>query len=340
MEVKPRKRPTIADVARAADVSLMTVSRVINNKPGVGDELRRQIQALADEMGYRPSQIARGLATRQSSTIGLVMPDITNQFFAYIASGAQDVAFEKGYNLLLVNTTEEMDREIAALDSLWQTETDGVILCSSRLPADELETAVRRFPAVVLVNRTLAEPSEGIATLNVNDELGAKLAVRRLLALDRGRIAIIAGPLHSISGQRRLDGYRAAMAEAGILFDPLLIEQCDPTFEGGRAAMAALLSRRPRIDAVYAFNDLVAVGAMDTIERQGKAIPGDVAVIGVDDIPLAAMVRPKLTTVGVDQVELGRTAMRLVLQMLDGDNQAAAALSMQFDPYLILRESA
>jgi LacI family transcriptional regulator len=335
---RTKKRPTIADVARAADVSLMTVSRVINNKPGVGDELRQRIKALADEIGYHPSQVARGLATRQTATIGLVTPDICNQFFAYIASGAEDVAYENGYSLMLANTAEDMDREIAVLDSLWEMESEGVIICSSRLPPDELETAIGRFPAVVLVNRAVAYPSNNVATLSVNDELGAKLAMRHLLDRQRGRIAIIAGPIHSISGQRRLDGYRAALAEAGLLFDPLLIEHCKPTYDGGRAAMIALLNRRPKVDAVFAFNDLVAVGAIHALEERGKSIPEEVAIIGVDDIPLASMVRPRLSTVGTDLVELGRTAMRMILRMVN--EEADGVSSIEIDPCLILRESA
>lgn len=338
VSTQSKKRPTIADVARAAGVSLMTVSRVMNDKPGVGDELRRQIQTLADDMGYRPSQIARSLATRQTSTIGLVMPDVCNQFFAYIARGAEDVAYERGYNLMLINTAEDMDREIAALESLWQTQSEGVIICSSRLPADELENAIGRFPAVVLLNRVLPTAAPNIATLNVQDEAGAQAAVRYLLSRDRSRIAIIAGPIHSVSGQRRLDGYRAALAEAGMLFDPLLIEHCEPGYEGGAIAMEAILRRRPKVDGVLAFNDLVAVGAMQTIEAHGRSIPDDVAIIGVDDIPLASMVRPRLSTVGLDLIELGKTAMRMILSMIEGEAKPGVALEVP--PHLILRESA
>ncbi len=334
-----KKRPTIADVARAAGVSMMTVSRVMNDKPGVGEEMRQQIRELANTMGYRPSQIARGLVTRQTSSIGLIVPDIANPFFAQIARGAEDAAFEHDYNLFLINTAENLDREMAALASLLQKEIDGVILCSSRLPPDELETHIQDFPAVVLFNRELGAPMPHVATLNVNDRLGGQRAVQHFVAHDRRRIAIIAGPVTSISGQRRLDGYRAGLQEAGIIFDPGRLEHCEPTTEGGRAAATAILTRRPRVDAIFAFNDLVAVGALQACEDAGKKVPDDVAVIGADDIPIATMLRPRLTTLHIDLPAIGAQAMTLVLGMIQDQTNGDGA-AYEIEPELVIRESA
>ena len=334
-----KKRPTVADVAHAAGVSMMTVSRVMNDKPGVSDEVRRRILTLADEMGYRPSQLARGLATHQTLTIGLIVPDIANPFFAQLVRGAEDVAFEHGYTLFLLNTVEDIEREAAALDSLWQKEIDGVILCSSRLPGDELETSIQRFPAVLLFNRELTNPLPNVATLNIDDTLGAELAVRHFIAHGRRRIALVAGPTTSVSGQRRLDGYRAALRAADLVFDPALLEHCAPTTEGGRAATHAILARRPRADAILAFNDLVAIGVMQACEEAGKNVPLDVGVIGVDNIPFAAIVRPGLTTIAVDLVEVGRQAMDTILRIIRSDD-ASAQLMVQIRPHLIRRHSA
>lgn len=334
-----KKRTTIADVARAAGVSLMTVSRVINNKPGVGDDLRQRILALAEELGYRPNQLARGLATRQTATIGLIVPDIANPFFAQIARGAEDVAFEHGYSLFLINTAEDLTREVAALDSLWQKEIDGVILCSSRLPVDELEASVERFPAVLLLNRELSTPLANVAVLNVNDSLGAEIAVRHFLAHGRTRIALIAGPVTSVSAQRRLDGYRSALRSAGLLFDPMMLEHCTPNIEGGLAAAQAILARRPKVEAILAFNDLIAIGAIQACQATGRSVPEDVAIIGADDIPLATMVHPRLTTVRVNLVTIGRTAMQMLLTMVGRDGSDTPAI-YQIDPELVIRESA
>jgi LacI family transcriptional regulator len=339
MENEMKKRTTITDVARAAQVSLMTVSRVMNGKPGVSEELRQRILALADEMDYRPSQIARGLATRHTATIGLLVPDIANPFFAQMVRGVEDVAFERGYTIFLINTGEHYERELAAFDSLWQKEIDGVIVCSSRLPIAELESAIQRFPAVVLFNRELATPMDHVTMININDQLGAELAVEHLLGIGRTRIGLVAGPATSVSAQRRLDGYRAALNAAKIVFDPALIEYCAPFTDDGRVATHTLLSRRPKADAILAFNDLVAVGVMQACQEAGRRVPEDIAVIGCDDIPLATIIRPRLTTVHVDLNAIGRMLMDSILTLIEceGDDDPRVRT---IDPSLVIRESA
>lgn len=331
-----KKRPTLADVAKRANVSIMTVSRAMNNKPGLSEDLRQNILALAQEMGFRPSQIARGLATRQTSSIGLVVPDITNPFFAQIAHGVEEVGFEHGYNLFLINTSEDIEREKAALDSLWEKEIDGVILCSLRMPLDALEANVTRFPAAVLLNRTLKKPIPNVVTINVNDQRGAQTAVEHFIDQGRSNIAYIAGPDNSVSNQRRLEGFKQALKEAGLPPESAQIEQCRPDTEGGRAAMRALLARETPPDAVLAFNDLVAVGAVQVCMEAGKKVPDEVAVIGADDIPVATIIRPQLSTLRVSLSHIGRLSMRTLIEMIRGDTSAA---SYRIEPELVLRDS-
>ena len=332
-----KKRTTLSDVARAAGVSLMTASRAINGKPGVGNDVRQEILSLAKKLGYHPNQIARGLATNYTMSVGLVVPDNTNPFFAQIARGVEDTAFSQKYNIFLVNTAEDRAREKVALNSLWQKDVDGVILCSSRLPDEELEEEIGRFPAVALVNRELKVPLAHTISINVNDQRGSQLAVQYFLQKGRRRIAYLDGPASSVSGRRRLQGYRAALEEAGIAFDPALVECCSPDTDGGRTAAASLLARRPDIDAVYAFNDLAAVGAIQVIQDAGKSVPEDIPVIGVDDIPLATMVRPQLTTLHVNLRHIGRLAMRSLLDIIEGDSSSTA---IHIEPELVVRESA
>lgn len=334
-----KKRPTITDVAQAAGVSLMTVSRVVNDKPGVGEETRQRIRQLIEVMDYRPNEIARGLATRQTATVAIVVPDITNPFFAKIACGAEAVAFEKGYHLFLLNTAESTDREVAALDSLHQKEIDGVLLCSPRLPVDDLESTISQFAAVALFNRELPNPLPNVAQININDALGAQLAVQRFVATGRRRLALIAGPATSTSGQRRIDGYRTGLKEAGLAFDPQFMEHCQPFTEGGRIAAAQLLARRPKLDALLAFNDLVAVGAMQACEDAGRRVPGDIAIIGCDDIPLAVIVRPHLSTLHIDLEAVGRLAMNKILGIIQQPDAPAHATHW-IDPQLVIRDSA
>jgi len=327
-----KRRVTVEDVARAAGVSLMTVSRAINGREGLGEETRARILALAQEMGYHPSQIARSLATRQTATIGLVVPDVSNPFFAQIARGAEDAAYESGYNVYLLNGAEDLARERAALDSLWQNEVDGVILCSSRLPQAELQVYFERFPQTILVNRELETPQANVASINVDDRAGAELAMRHLLESGRRRVAFLAGPETSISGQRRLAGYRAGL---GDLFEASWIEYCPPTTQGGMEAALRLLERHPELEAFLAYNDLVAVGALQACKAGWKIVPTETAVIGADDIPLASLVQPQLSTLRVNQTEIGRMAIALLLEMLAGGPARALTIS----PELVVRGS-
>jgi LacI family transcriptional regulator len=331
------KRTTLADIAKAANVSMMTVSRAINNKSGLSDELRGRILALVEEMEYRPNSFARSLATQQTTTIGLVVPDITNPFFAQIARGVEDAAYENQYNIFLVNSNEDEHRETTALETLWQKGIDGIILCSSRLSDEALESQANRFPAMVLLNRELKEPHSNLITININDQWGAQRAIRHFVGIGRRRIAYIGGPPKSFSNARRLDGYKMGLQSAEIPFDPNLVVSAHPTTDGGRAAAAALIARVPDVNAVFCFNDLVAVGAMQVIQELGKKVPEDVMVIGVDDISLATIIRPQLTTMHVPLTHIGRLAMRALLDILAGDGMSAA---YQIEPELFLRDSA
>lgn len=315
----------------------MSVSRAINGKPGVSDSVRKSIISIANEIGYHPNQIARGLATSNTTTIGLVVPDNTNPFFANIARGVEDTAYNEKYNIFLVNTAEEPAREKAALRSLSQKGVDGLILCSSRLPIHVMEQEINRFPAVVLLNREMKRPPAHTVTININDQRGAQLAIGYLLANGRSRIAYLDGPPNSTSAKRRLMGYRSALQEANIPFDRQMVESCAPDTAGGRTAAAALLARCPGIDSIYAYNDLVAVGAIQIVEETKKRVPEDIAIIGFDDIPLASIVRPQITTLHVDLRHIGRLAMRTLLDIIEGKSTLT---SITIDPQLIVRMSA
>jgi DNA-binding LacI/PurR family transcriptional regulator len=332
-----RKRATLADVAKSANVSMMTVSRAINNKPGVSAELRQKILEIAAEMNYQPNRIARGLATRQMSTVGLVVPSISNPFYAEIAQSVGDTAFENGYNVFLINTHANLDREEAALDSLWAQHIDGAILCSLRRPEKMVIDSIERFPAVVLVNRELSKPLPNVVSINVNDQRAAQEAVQHFLEQGRRRIAYIGAPKNSFSSQRRQEGYRAALKSAKVAYDPALVIHIMPDMATGKEAAETLLSSHPDIDAILAFNDLVAVGALQACQIVGKKIPQDVAVIGADDIPLASLLIPRLTTSRVNLDYLGRLAMRTLLDIIAGNVSPASSM---FDPELILRDSA
>jgi LacI family transcriptional regulator len=328
-------RVTIADVAQAAGVSTQTVSRVINGKSELSPGTRAHVLSVIERLGYRPSSIARGLATSRTHTLGLVVPDIANPFFPELARGAEDAAREHGYGVFVCNTGERPDQEAAALDLLHDRRVDGIIVSSSRLPDDRLHPLLARGRAAVLVNRPA--PPAIASTVRVDDADGTRQAVAHLLARGRRSLALINGPATSYSAGERARGFAAALETAGIVARPELQVRCQPDHTGGFAAVHALLAAQPQIDALVCYNDLVAVGALQACAALERRVPDDVAVIGCDDILLAALVTPALTTVRVDKRALGAAALDLLLARIAGRVDHAARV---LAPTLIVRASA
>jgi LacI family transcriptional regulator len=333
-----KKRITIAQVAAVAGVSMMTVSRAMNGREGITEETRQRIVKIASELGYRPSHLARGLVTHQTATLGLIMPDVANPFFSQIARSAEEVAYKNNYNLFLMNTGEDAEREKKAIDSLIEKEIDGILLCSSRLNQNEMIPFLEMLPAAVLVNRELDLPEMKVASLNVNDCRGTRISLNYLIEHGRNNIALLAGPSFSVSGQRRLEGYKMGLREHSLPFVPDYVVHCDPTTQGGETATLQLLKKFPAVDAVIAFNDLAAVGVLRACQQAGKKVPADIAVIGADDIPLAALTSPSLTTLHVDLSAIGEQAMYSLLRLID--SPAEPPQKIIFEPELLLRQSA
>jgi LacI family transcriptional regulator len=323
------------DVALAAGVSIMTVSRAINGRPGLSPETRRCVLEAAERLRYRPSRTARALALRKSSTFGIVMPDVANPFFAIMAKAAIDVAKTAGKSVFIMNTDEDPELELGAIDSLLGEDISGVIMIGSRLPEERLVEAVSAFSAVVLVNRDCSGPGRG--SINVEDRQGATEAIAYLASKGRRRIGLLAGPPIATGAKRRFDGYRDGLALSGLAFDPSAVERSAPTIEGGEISTRALLAREPRIDAILAYNDLVAIGALRALEAMGRDVPGDVAVMGTDDVPYASIVRPSLSTIHADIPRLGADAMTLLLD-LSGEGKLAPIAPQR--PTIVIRESA
>ena len=331
-------RVTMADVAREAGVSLMTVSRVVNNKRDVSPATRQRVLKVIERLGYRPSGIARGLATRHTGTLGLVIPDVANPFFSDVARGAEHEAYAEGYNVFLCNTDEDPQREVAILQSLEDKLVDGVVLCSSRLDEGELRRVLARHPAVVLFNRRLEGQGDGVGTVLLDDVRGGRVATQYLLDRGRRAVGLLAGPPASRSGRWRDQGYRAALAAAGLSYNPAWARHCSPVVDGGQEAARELLTAHPELNALFCYNDLVAVGALQACVELGRRVPEDVAVVGFDDIPLAALVTPPLTTCRVPRYELGVQAMRLLLDQIGGCPDECPEIVLRVE--LIVRASA
>jgi len=332
---RQKKRVTLADVAREAGVSTMTVSRVINNKGEISDQTRQRINEIIDKLDYRPSRLARGLATSQTYILGLIVPDIANPYFATLASGAEQIAWDNGYILLLCNTQEDPEREREVLRLLEQTYVDGVLVSGSRLEDDDLLPLLENQRAVVLLNREM--PSQVAAQIQVNNIGGAHIAVQHLIRTQHQRIGLLTGPSTSQSAHLRAQGYRQALGEAGFDVDPALQVFCTPDEEGGHSAALQMLERAPDLDGLFCYNDLVAIGALQACQEQGKTIPQDIAIIGCDDIPLARFIKPALTTLRADIQQLGRLGLTALIARIQGEKQPSRVM---IDFELVIRESA
>lgn len=337
-----RRAVTMEDVAREAGVSRQTVSRAINDKGEISPETRARILRVVRDLGYRPNSVARGLKTMRTSTIGLVVPDIANPFFAEVARGAADVAHGNDYGVLLCNTNENSEREWAALRMLESHLVDGVVLVSSRLPEERLREVVARWRPLVTVNRRCPPDMEGTGSVLVREAEAAEAAVRHLHARGHSQIGFLAGSPMAHSSRERRKGYFRALAALGQPQVEDWCVDCQPTIEGGVAAARRLLKTVPDINALLTYNDLVALGAKRACSELGRRVPEDCALIGWDDIVFASHVSPALTTMRMPKHEIGRQAMAVLLRLMDASGEAFEELpnTVWLEAELVLRESA
>jgi LacI family transcriptional regulator len=327
---------TLRDVAQEAGVSIKTVSRVANNQGEISEATRQRVLVAIDKLGYRPSKLARALVTQRTDTIGLVLGDITNPFFPEVARGVLDTAESLGYDAFVCNSDGDHKREIRTLNSLSDHAVDGIIIFSTF----ELEPLLNQFAVpgrpMVLVNRLSDCPR--VSSVMMQAQHGAETAVGHLIAMGHRQIAMLAGPAFSMNRLQRVRGYRAALAEHGLPVVEEWILPGAPVQARGRESARELLQRYPEITAIFAYNDLLALGALQACKELGRRVPDDCAIVGFDDIPLADSISPALTTVRVDKYELGRQAMKRLLQMLAEPGVELGPVWM--DVELVVRQSA
>ena len=312
---KRQQRITLADVAEQVGVSTMTISRVINNTGRVSEETRQRVLQVIQDLDYRPSHAARSLASHKTFLLGVVVPDITNPFFAEIVRGIQEVAWENDYSVLLADTSETPDQERAVLDRMDPTLIDCLISCSSRLSVDELKLFVKRQKAVALINRRWVGMGADIVTVHSQLEQRPCMAAEHLLAAGRRRIGFVSLKHHA---ERNVPCFLATLQQAGISVDDSWYVATAPTWTGGYAGGVRLLEDHPELDAIIGGNDLVALGVMRAVLDSGRTVPGDVAITGGDDTLIASQVSPALTSFKVDTFGMGKTAATLLFERLSG----------------------
>ena len=328
------RRPTIYDVARLAGVSTATVSRALNDTGQVAASKRFAIEAAVERLGYRPNTIARSLVTRSTQTIALLLPDITNPFYAELVTGIQQLTRERDYTMLLCTTDFDAEQEERHLTLLRAKHVDGALVDGLVLPPQRIARFVEDGFPIVCLDRDVDSPS--VPLVQVDNRLGARLATEHLLALGHTRIAHIMGAAARISEERLL-GYQAALTQAGVAPDSALIAFGGFTETGGHDAMEALLEADPGLTAVFAANDLSALGAINAIAASGRGVPRDVSVVGFDDLRLSSYTSPPLTTVRQPAAEIARHSTELLLGMIEG--RRPAKLHHLFAPELIVRGS-
>ncbi len=305
---------SIKDIAKAAGVSPSTVSRALRDHPRISQQTKEYICRLAVEMGYTPSAVARSLVTRRTMTIGLVLPSVSDPFLSQVVLGVEEVALDNGYRVFLCSFYNDPVQERSIVDAFLEHRVDGIVVTSSRL--DTAYTALQEQLGIPIVLTNCREYAYSVSTDNLH---GGRLAVDYLLQLGHTRIGYIATDPQKQANRSRLAGYRQALQERGIAFDPALVGVGDGRAEGGKRGMQQLLALNPPPTAVFCYNDMTAIGAAAALREAGLRVPDDVSLVGFDDIDWAAYSNPPLTTVRQPRRELGRRAMQMLLELLAGE---------------------
>lgn len=325
---------SIKDIALLAEVSHPTVSRALRKSPLVNPETAEKIRAIAQQMGYRPSAVARSLVNKKTKTIGVVVTTIADPFNGEVVSGVEEAANEHGYSIFLANSNADPEREMKVVHSFHERRVDGIIVTSSRVGALYMPLLGELNIPTVLINNQ--HPSEFVYSVMIDNISASRDAVKHLIQLGHRRIAYLGDQFGFESDAERLLGYRQALVDARIRFLPELAIQGDGKAEGGMEAMLRLLSLPKPPTAVFCYNDMSAIGAIRAAHDRALSVPEDISIVGFDDLSIASFTRPLLTTIRQPKWRMGRLAIETLLQLLSG---APAQNSVKLAGELVVRKS-
>ena len=334
-----KKSVSINDIAKYARVSKSTVSRILNDKGKFSKDTIDKVLQVVKKLNYSPSMVARSLRNRRTKTVGLLLPNIANPFFPAILKGVECVASENGYVVVLCDSDERKEKESLYFQIFENRWVDGIIF--SGITGDEEEqkyirTIHEKGTPVVLIDREI----EGYFTnvVMIDNKRAAFDATTHLLELGHKKIGHIAGLQNIKVFVKRLEGYKEALAEYGIDFDPTLMEEGDLSIESGSCAVRQLLKKKVTFTAIFAGTDLMAIGCIKELQKNGLRVPQDVSIVGFDNISLASLVTPSLTTVAQPTYEIGAEAMNLLIKSIE--KKGALKNKIILPTELVIRESA
>lgn len=323
------------EVAERAGVSVTTVSHVINNTRTVSPETRLRVQEAMQTLGYQPNVLARSLRRGITHTIGIILPDSANPYFAEVVRGIEDSSFEQGYSVILCNSDNDLDKEHHYTNVLVEKQVDGIIFVAAGLSAENIQTLQDRGIPLVLVDRFV--PDVQVDNVLADNQQGGWLATRHLIELDHRAIACIAGPGGVRPSRERIDGYRQALESAEINFNPGWIVEGDFQYESGYIGAMKLFDQHPLPTAIFACNDLMAIGAYRFAHENNLRVPEQLSIIGFDDVRLAAYTNPPLTTIRQSKHKMGSRAATLLLERIA--NRDLEARQEVLDTQLVIRGS-
>jgi LacI family repressor for deo operon, udp, cdd, tsx, nupC, and nupG len=325
---------SIKDVAKLANVSTATVSRVLRNAGNVTEETKRRVLEAIEALNYQPNVLGRYLRRMETETVLVIVPDITNPFFSKVLRGIEAVALERGYQVLLGDTQNDVQLEEQYLNVLPQKQVDGMIFLTARTRKELMEEMSRQFPIVLA-----CEYLEGtdIPTVSIDNISSARKATEHLIGLGHRRIAHLTGPMDVILSRDRLRGYYQALAQHDIDVDAALVQEGDFSYESGYNVTLKLLALEKPPTAIFAANDAMAIGAIKAVRHRGGRVPEDVAVVGFDDIQMASIFEPGVTTIAQPMFDIGKQAMKLLLQLIDGEEVERRQFVLP--DQLVIRES-
>lgn len=324
----------IIDVARKANVSTATVSRVLTKPETVREKTMEKVIEAIEALNYQPNALARQLRRLETKTILVVVPDITNPFFSKVLRGIESVAVAKGYQVLLGDTGNDVGQENRYLNILKQKRADGMVLLTARMDSQAVEEVARHFPVVLA-----CEYVEGssIPTVSIDNISSARKATEYLIDLGHERIGCITGPLNIVLNKDRLKGFYQAMDRRSLTVEPVYVQEGDFTFESGFNLMMKFFALEQLPTAIFAANDEMAMGVIKAVKSMGLSVPSDVSVIGFDDLRFSSIFEPSLTTISQPAFEIGETAMDLLMKLINKEEVNRKQIILE--DKLIVRES-